>query len=136
MATKRDAAEEKAELAKKKGSPQGHAMEASVGTLGAISGAGLGAVAAGPPGAIVGGIIGAAMGAATGWAADEQAAEELEADAELDADIGVTEGTIGAPNLQHPPPVIGAPSAEAAGAAAARNVSPTDAAGPMEPPRD
>jgi hypothetical protein len=114
----------------------GHPLEASVGTLGAVSGAGLGAIAAGPAGAIVGGIIGAAMGVTTGWAADEHTVEEIEADKARDDEIGVTSGNLGAPNLQHPPARIGAPSAASAGANAAEPQNAYDADGPLGRPTE
>lgn len=109
----------------------GHPLEATVGTLGAVSGAGLGAIAAGPAGAIVGGLIGAAMGATTGWAADEHTVEEIEADKALDDEIGVTSGSLGAPNLKHPPARVAAPSAAAAGAATTTAETAQDAEGPL-----
>ena len=112
----------------------GHPLEATVGTLGAVSGAGLGAIAGGPAGAIVGGIIGAAMGATTGWAADEHTVEEIEADKALDEEIGVTKGDVGAPNLKHPPARVAALSAEAAGASGAQSQDAHDADGPLGPP--
>jgi hypothetical protein len=109
-------------------------LEATVGALGALSGAGMGALAAGPAGAVAGAIIGAAMGATTGWAADENTVETLEREKALDDEVGITSGPIGAPNLEHPPAKVGALSAEASGGNTARPGTRSDAEGPMEPP--
>ncbi|HET9930217.1 MAG TPA: hypothetical protein VFQ35_06010 [Polyangiaceae bacterium] len=109
----------------------GHPLEATVGTLGAVSGAGFGAIAAGPAGAIIGGLIGAAVGATTGWAADENTVEKIEADKALDDEIGVTSGSLGAPNLEHPEPRIAAPSAASAGASVGAPQTAQDADGPL-----
>lgn len=109
----------------------GHPLEATVGTLGAVSGAGFGALAAGPAGAIVGGLIGAAVGATTGWAADEHTVEEIEADKALDDEIGVTSGSLGAPDLEHPPARVAAPSVASVGGAAHVAQTARDADGPL-----
>ena len=93
-----------------------HGYEAMVGLLGAVAGAGLGAAVAGPAGALVGLIVGAAMGAGTGWIAADRARVDSHHDLQLDRSIGVTEGDIGAPGLEHPPARIGALSKEASGA--------------------
>jgi uncharacterized membrane protein len=77
--------------------------EAEGGASGAIAGALVGA-AAGPPGALAGAIIGAVAGALAGAVLDKDSSESDERTRELDDDIGVTSGTIGAPNLKHPPP--------------------------------
>jgi uncharacterized membrane protein len=80
--------------------------EAEGGASGAIAGALVGA-AAGPPGALAGAIIGAVAGALAGAVIDKDSAESEERTRELDDEIGVTSGTIGAPNLKHPPPTGG-----------------------------
>lgn len=82
--------------------------EAEGGASGAIAGALVGA-AAGPPGAVAGAIIGAIAGALAGAVIDKDSSESEERTRELDADIGVTGGTIGAPNLKHPPPTADGP---------------------------
>src|SRR5262245_5437381 len=123
--------EERRSASPKRAHPLGTVLD----TLGAVSGAGLGAMAAGPPGAVTGAIVGGAMGVTSGWAADAHAVEAAERDKRLDAEIGVSNGTIGAPNLEHPPARVGALSAESAGAARERGpTSPVDAQGPISPP--
>ena len=114
----------------------GHVVEVAGGAMGAVGGAATGAAMGGPVGAALGALIGAAMGAASGWGADQASAEEDAIDAELDKEIGVTEGSIGSPNLQHPPSRINAPSAAAAGAGNARSATESNAAGPMQTPSD
>ncbi|HEY8943291.1 MAG TPA: hypothetical protein VIM73_03470 [Polyangiaceae bacterium] len=111
-----------------------HLLTALIGSLGAVSGAGFGALAAGPLGALAGGILGAAVGAGSGWAGDKHMSDKLREQRRLDDEIGVTKGSIGAPNLQHPPVRVGAFSAAASGAAAARPTTPDEAHGPFEPP--
>lgn len=99
---------------------------------GAVSGAIAGAAAgiiAGPVGAVAGGAIGAAAGAVAGVALAEDHEKRLEEDEKLDRDIGVTEGSMGAPNLKHPPAKVGAFSKAAAGGAPVS--SPTPASGPI-----
>ena len=99
---------------------------------GAVSGALAGAAAgviAGPVGAVAGGAIGAVAGAAAGAVLAEDHEKRLEEDEELDRDIGVTEGSMGAPNLKHPPAKVGAFSKNAAGGAPVS--SPTPASGPI-----
>ncbi len=123
--------------AEKKLSPSrsSHALEATTGALGVVTGAGLGALAGGPPGAIAGAVIGAAIGAASGWAADEDVADKAEIDEGLDKEIGVTQGSIGAANPQQPPLRVGAFSAASSGAGGeAGPRTPMDADGPISPP--
>ena len=95
---------------------------------GAIAGAAAGVIA-GPAGAVAGGAIGAVAGAAAGVALAEDHEKHLEEDEELDREIGVTEGSMGAPNLKHPPAKVGAFSKAAAGGAPV--TSPTPASGPI-----
>jgi hypothetical protein len=104
------------------------------GAVGALSGAGLGLVAGGPAGAIAGVIIGGGLGALTAWAIDANSAEARWHDRQLDADIGVTDGDLGSPNLEHPPAKIGAFSREVSGAGTSVEVR--DAEGPITPPAD
>ncbi|MEO8755590.1 MAG: hypothetical protein ABI624_23250 [Casimicrobiaceae bacterium] len=102
--------------------------------MGALGGAGMGALVAGPAGAIAGAVIGAGMGASTTWAAEGNAAELLAEDRALDAEIGVSEGDLGVPGLKHPPATRGAFSAASMGAAA--TTAETLAEGPILPPPD
>ena len=114
----------------------GHAVEVAASTLGALGGAAAGAIG-GPIGAVVGAIIGGAMGAAGGWAAEQQSVEQSSVDAELDEQIGVTAGTVGSPNLEHPPPAVNAPSVAASGASGSVEVEGGRAAdGPILVPPD
>ena len=95
--------------------------------MGAIGGASLG-MFAGPPGAIAGAVLGGILGAVATQFVSERSAEEDAHDRELDLEIGVTSDEIGAPNLDHPPPQIGAYSVA---------VPPADGApaeGPMQAP--
>jgi hypothetical protein len=106
------------------------APKALFGTVGAISGAVLGGLA-GPAGAAAGALIGAAMGALSAMAFETVAEEHDEHDEKLDRDIGISEGDIGAPNLQHPPAKIGAFSAASSGAESSSGVEPSE--GPIGP---
>ncbi len=69
---------------------------------GAIVGAMLGSIA-GPPGVVAGAAIGAAAGALAGVALDNEARSDEAATERLDDAIGINGGTLGAPNLKHPP---------------------------------
>ena len=71
--------------------------EASGGVLGAIAGASVGAIMAGPAGLAAGALVGAAMGASTAWAMEMRPKDAEQRDRKLDRDIGVTEGEIGVP---------------------------------------
>jgi hypothetical protein len=118
---------------KNHGTPTRHSTrlehEGEGAAAGALAGGALGAVA-GPPGAVVGAIVGAIAGALTGAAIDDGEVEAAEKDEKLDEAIGVQGGTLGAPNLEHPPAKIGAYSAGSAGSAAAGRES-EPAEGPM-----
>jgi hypothetical protein len=109
--------------------------EIGAGAVGALGGAGLGALAAGPPGAVVGAVIGAGVGAITAWANHTGTEVAAERDSQLDVEIGVTDGDIGAPGLEHPPAEIGAFSREASGAGGASTET-KEAAGPILRPPD
>lgn len=76
--------------------------EAEGGALGAFGGAVMGS-GAGLPGAIAGAVMGGIAGAIAGGAIDTGRADGAARTKKLDAEIGVTEGDIGAPNLEHPP---------------------------------
>ena len=112
-----------------------HQQRAQVwgGLLGAAAGAGMGGIAAGPPGFIVGLCAGSAMGAASAWAASRGASDAADRDSQLDIDIGVHGADLGAPNLKHPPVQIGAFSREASGAGSA-SADEVQADGPIQPP--
>ena len=70
---------------------------------GAVVGAMMGSIA-GPPGAIAGAVLGAAAGALAGSALDSEARSDEAATVRLDKAIGISGGTLGAPNLKHPLP--------------------------------
>lgn len=104
---------------------------------GAVGGAAAGAVlgsVAGPPGAAAGAIIGGVVGAFTAKIADEEAERVSLHDQELDDAIGVNGGTLGAPNLKHPPAIRGTYSAGSAGAGGGGDGA--GAGGPMPTPED
>jgi hypothetical protein len=105
--------------------------EAEGGASGAIAGALMGA-AAGPPGAIAGAIIGGVAGALAGAALDGDSSASDQRTRKLDAEIGVSGGTIGAPNLKHPPATTGAYSAASSGAGDGGEEEPAE--GPMQTP--
>jgi hypothetical protein len=104
-------------MKKKRGSKANSrlAHELEAGTAGMLTGAVVGA-AAGPPGIVAGAVLGAAAGTVAGAALDTDARARSQRSRELDAVIGVTEGSIGAPNLVHPPPAVGAYSTASSGA--------------------
>jgi hypothetical protein len=91
------------------------AHELEGGAAGLVTGAIVGA-AAGPVGIVAGAMLGAAAGTTAGFALDIAVREHEQRTRELDAEIGVTAGSLGAPNLAHPPAKIGAVSAASAGA--------------------
>jgi hypothetical protein len=74
---------------------------------GAVAGAVFGAIA-GPPGVVAGAVIGAVAGAIAASALDSEAEQQSERTRVLDAEIGVSGGDLGAPNLKHPPAIVGA----------------------------
>jgi outer membrane lipoprotein SlyB len=76
--------------------------EAEGGALGAIGGAVMGSVA-GLPGALAGALLGGIAGVMAGGAVDSESSDDTVRTKKLDAEIGVTDGNIGAPNLEHPP---------------------------------
>jgi hypothetical protein len=107
-----------------------HAIEGAAG--GAAAGAAAGAIA-GPVGSVAGAVLGGAAGAiAENILEREEEASQLRGKA-LDEEIGVTSGSIGAPNLRHPPARTGAYSAGSSGAGGGRR---TLAEGPLQPPDD
>src|SRR5512141_3064584 len=82
--------------------------EASAGVVGAIAGASMGGIMAGPAGVAAGALVGAVMGASTAWAMERRPKDASQRDRKLDREIGVTEGEVGVPGLEHPPATIGA----------------------------
>jgi hypothetical protein len=102
--------------------------DAAGGAAGALSGAALGSMA-GPPGAVAGAVIGGIVGALASAAVQSEAYDLAERDAELDAELGISEGDIGAPNLEHPPAERGAFSSAVCGAEILDETEP--ASGPM-----
>ena len=112
-----------------------HGHETEGGLVGAFAGAAVGAIG-GPPGVIAGAVIGAAAGALSGVAMDAAIEERDAEDAAFDRDIGVTEGDLGAPDLLHPPPTLGAYSVASSGGAGIASPEGEDepAEGPMQTP--
>jgi hypothetical protein len=86
---------------------------------------------AGPPGAVAGAVIGGIVGALASAAVQNDGYDMAEHDAELDAELGISEGDIGAPNLEHPPAERGAFSASVCGADIFDDQEPAE--GPMPP---
>jgi hypothetical protein len=107
-----------------------HLLDAAGGAAGAISGAALGAMA-GPPGAVAGAVIGGIVGALASAAVQSEAYDIADRDRELDAELGISEGDIGAPNLEHPPAIVGAFSIANSGADVVTDEAPAE--GPMPP---
>lgn len=87
---------------------------------------------AGPPGAAAGAVIGGIVGALASTAYEKGSAEEAARDRMLDAELGISEGDVGAPNLEHPPAKIGAYSAAASGAGSSMGDEPAE--GPIQAP--
>jgi hypothetical protein len=106
--------------------------EAGGAAAGAIAGAAMGAIG-GPPGAVVGAVLGAAVGAMVTKVSDDEAERKSLHDGELDEEIGVNGGEIGAPNLEHPPAVLGLYSAGSSGAGSSGGEG-ASAEGPMSTP--
>jgi hypothetical protein len=104
-------------------------IEVAATAMGAFAGAAAGAVA-GPVALIAGALAGAAAGAAAGVAIDRDERRLAKKDAKLDADLGVEGGDIGAPNLKHPPPVVGAYSVASSGGGGATEAD-ADVEGPI-----
>lgn len=105
--------------------------ELAIGALAAIGGGGLGAVFAGPWGLAIGAAIGGGAGGLAAWAAQRGDEEAALRDSQLDIDIGVVDGDLGAPGLEHPPAKIGAFSREASGTG---NMPAAPASGPFVRP--
>jgi hypothetical protein len=108
--------------------------ESTAPAAGAISGAASGAAIgsfAGPPGAIAGAILGGAAGAAAGAALERSNERRSFHDRELDEAIGVTSGEIGAPNLEHPPAIVGAYSRPSSGGGGTQDDEEVPDSGPI-----
>lgn len=105
--------------------------EAEGGAGGAIAGAALGAIA-GPPGMAVGSVLGGVVGAIAGAAVARESERIGARTRELDEQIGVTAGSLGAPNLAHPPAKTGAYSAASAGGGTSSGGEPAE--GPLQTP--
>jgi hypothetical protein len=106
------------------------AHEAEGAASGAVAGAALGS-AAGPPGIVAGAVLGGVAGAVAGAVLDREGERRASHDRALDAEIGVSDGELGAPNLEHPPAKVGAYSASSSGAPSS---SGDTAEGPIQPP--
>lgn len=117
----------------KAGKKQRLVHEAEGGASGALAGAVLGA-GAGPPGIVAGALIGGLAGAVTGVALDRESARQSARTRLLDAQIGVSEGDLGAPNLEHLPARTGAYSAASLGIDSSSHETPAE--GPMQAPEE
>jgi phage tail tape-measure protein len=106
-----------------------HEHEAEASVAGALGGAAMGAIA-GPMGAVAGAIIGGALGAGSVAALASSAEDDKARNDALDAAIGVSEGEIGAPNLDHPAAVSGAYSTASTGGSSSSGDSPAE--GPIQ----
>lgn len=108
-----------------------HRHEAEAGAAAAVVGAAMGAMA-GPAGVAAGAVIGGVVGVLASGAAESNAIELAETDRRLDRELGISEGDIGAPNLEHPPAKIGAYSVASSGAGSSSDSEPAE--GPMQSP--
>jgi hypothetical protein len=110
-----------------------HEHEFEGGVAGALVGVASGAIAW-PPGMIAGAVIGGVVGALAAMALETENVLRAERDRDLDDAIGITEGDIGASNLEHPPPTSAAYSPSSCGidASGARIA----AEGPFQAPPD
>jgi phage tail tape-measure protein len=104
--------------------------EAEGGASGALVGAIVGATA-GPPGAVAGAIVGGIAGVLVGAVIDQESSAREQRTRELDDAIGVNGGSMGAPNLEHPPSTRGTYSASSSGVSPSEK---TPAEGPMQAP--
>jgi hypothetical protein len=107
------------------------ARRVTIGAVGVLGGAALGALA-GPPGVIVGAVIGGTVGAlAAGPFRDAELLRGARED-KMDVALGIYDGDVGAPNLEHPPAKVGAFSPASAGAESYSDRAPAE--GPIVPP--
>ncbi len=118
----------KTKAASRGGSRIAHEMEAA--GSGAVAGAAFGSIA-GPPGMVTGAVLGGAVAAVVAAVLDNEDSRKVARTRELDREIGITDGEIGASNLAHPPPTIGAFSVGSTGADGATTEPPAE--GPIQP---
>jgi hypothetical protein len=123
----------KKKSAASKSTKQRVAHEVEGAASGALAGAVMGSIA-GPPGMVAGAILGGAAGAVAGATLDTESTREGAHTRDLDATIGVTKGTIGAPNLAHPPAKVGAFSSASSGGGPSSDAEPAE--GPMQTPEE
>jgi hypothetical protein len=90
-----------------------HELEGAAG--GAVAGAAAGAIA-GLVGVAAGAVLGGMAGATAETVLEREDVRSRARQRELDSEIGVTDGHLGAPNLEHPPARVGAYSAASSGA--------------------
>jgi len=109
------------------------AHEAEGGASGALTGVVLGA-AAGPPGMVAGAIIGGMVGAVAGSVLHAASLSKASRARELDAQIGVSDGDLGAPNLEHPAAKTGVCSTASLGLETSSGEEPAE--GPMQEPEE
>jgi hypothetical protein len=101
--------------------------------LGIMAGAALGAFA-GPVGLIAGAIGGSVVGAVLAIGHNRQMHMEAMEEERIDRELGIIGGSVGAPNLRHPPPTVG--GLYHSGSLGVRNVGAGDAVvseGPIPP---
>ena len=84
----------------------------------ALAGLVLGIIGDGVAGMIVGAILGAGVGALLAVALLRKQHRDAEGEDLYDEELGIVGGDVGAPNLSHPPAVIGAFSASSLGGSA------------------
>ena len=115
---------------KRKSAQVAHELPGAAG--GAVAGAIVGALG-GPAGSVTGAVLGGVAGALAERAVENDQDRESAHQRKLDAAIGVSDGELGAPNLEHPPAKIGAYSVASSGGASGGDDS-APAEGPMAPP--
>jgi hypothetical protein len=114
--------------------PHRHPLHEAGGAAGgALAGAAVGAIA-GPAGVAAGAVIGGVVGAIVAKVADEEAERVSAHEGELDDEIGVTSGSLGAPNLKHPPAKRGTFSAASSGGGSGGGGDDASSEGPMTKP--
>lgn len=90
--------------------------------FGVAAGAALGAFA-GPAGLVAGAIIGSGVGAVLAIAQNRQMHRNAEEDDLYDEELGIMNGSLGAPNLEHPPATVGTYSAPSMGSATGTEIN-------------
>jgi len=109
------------------------AHQAEGGASGALAGVVLGA-GAGPPGMVAGAIVGGMLGAIAGSVLDSASLTRASHALKLDAQIGVSQGDLGAPNLEHPAAKTGLYSTASIGLETSSGEEPAE--GPMQEPEE